>query len=696
MSADVERDGGAPAPARSEDAGQVRVPVVRQTGASDCGLAVLEMVLRYYGAPYERHALRRLFGDTAGGSTLETIRAVAHACGLDAEGFEATVQALDTLPAPAILHWRSGHFVVFEGPARGGAWVVDPMRGRMRVSREALAHLYSGCALVLEPEQPAPADGGAAAPRGEARPDGARAVLAPWLRRERAVFARLAALALGMGAAAAAGAWLACDAFAGAVGGLAAVPALALAALCLGVAALLGTRAAAAEAQLRGSLGGFLAERFARVAGHASAEYLASRTERYLEGLAGDLDPTVNARFPSPRGARMLALALAATAASLVRAPPVGLAVVAALVGMAAVAEWRTRRWTGRALRWRPAVQGARERGRVILARPLDLRAAGILESALDGWRERHARAQALLGGARVAPPEPGPEVLGAALVGVALLAFADGPGRGTTSLVLGAAALVAGHLAVGELQRLRAWGATLAALADAELEAPAAAVPAEPEPGPGGGALRCRSLRLAARGSAGLAFPDLEVEPGEAVAVLGHTDARTAFAHLALGLVHPSGGTLSIDGMEVARLDEARRRALAAGVLAGAEPLAATILDNFRLVDPACGRPAVLEACARVGLGEWLAALPLGEHTLLTPGVLTGAVPRLLCLARLLVRLPRVLVLDGTLDELGAEQARSLARSLHGLPCTVVLCTGRPDVVPPEFRVVQLSPATG
>ena len=128
----------------------VRVPVIRQTGASDCGLAALEMVLRYHGAALPRHALRRLFGDTAGGASLDTLRTVAQGCGFDAEGFEAPPDMLEALPAPAILHWRRGHFVVFEGLAPGGVSIVDPAGGRVLMPHDQLARLYSGYALVRE------------------------------------------------------------------------------------------------------------------------------------------------------------------------------------------------------------------------------------------------------------------------------------------------------------------------------------------------------------------------------------------------------------------------------------------------------------------------------------------------------------------------------------------------------------------
>ncbi|HVH12660.1 MAG TPA: cysteine peptidase family C39 domain-containing protein, partial [Longimicrobium sp.] len=388
-------------------AGPVRVPFIRQTGASDCGLAALEMVLRYHGAEPPRHALRRLFGDTAGGASLDTLRTVARGCGFDAEGFQAPPDTLEALPAPAILHWRRGHFVVFEGLAPGGVSIMDPVGGRVLMPHDELARLYSGYALVLEPAHPSPRAAETGEARGSTARDGARSVLSPWLRRERAGLVRLAAVALGIGAAASAAVlWLA-DAVASilAAGVANAAPAIGGAALAVGAAAGLSVRAARMEAELTAKLGSFLAQRFAWLTAGAPHDFLASRTGRFLENLAGDLDPAVNARIPSLRCMRLLGLALATAAALLATSPGTGAAVLASAVAVATGAEWRTRRWKARAARWRGAVQGTREWGRAVLARPLELRAAGTLTAALERWSAGQARAHAAFGGGPAAPP---------------------------------------------------------------------------------------------------------------------------------------------------------------------------------------------------------------------------------------------------------------------------------------------------
>ncbi|MBB4637132.1 cysteine peptidase family C39 domain-containing protein [Longimicrobium terrae] len=663
----------------------MRVPLIRQSGASDCGVAVLEMVLRHYGLPCERHELRRALGGTEGGSTLESLRDAARALGLDAEGFDAPLEMLGEVPTPAILHWRQGHFVVLEGFSGGLACIADPARGRLRMSRAELSGMYGGTALVLEPAHPAALAVGRSAE--EAGP--VRALLAPWLRAERGRILDLGAAAAGMAAAASASAWGAGRARSALDGGwMDAAPSLSAAVVAAALAAGLGLYAAGVESALRRTLAAFLAGRFARVAAGAPYDYLASRTPRFLGNLAGDIDPTVNPRIPPLRCMRLLALALAGTATVLGISGMTGGVLAAALAAIAAGAEWRARRWNRRAARWRPRVQAAREWAWAVLARPAELRAAGSLTAALARWNQAREQAQAAVAGEPVTAPGPHAAGLGVAFVVLALLTSPLAPGDALAVLLLGTAALTATHVLAGDLQLLRGWMRTLATLADAEREAPR---PTDIRPS-GSGTLHCRAARYAAGGRERLSSTTLEANTGAAIGVTGDAEARAALAQLILGLVPPSGGEVTVGGVPVWGMEEARRGPVCAGVLSGAHPVPGTLLDNFRVVHPACTRADVLDACARVGLSGWLAALPLAELTPLTPAVLRGEVPRLLCLARLLPRLPRVLVLDGTLDELDAERARALALDLGALPCTVVLCTGRPEIIPPAFRSIHLS----
>jgi ABC-type bacteriocin/lantibiotic exporter with double-glycine peptidase domain len=135
---------------------------LRQSAPTDCGLTALEMVLSHHGALDVRPQLRRTLGFAGTGATVYTLIAAARSCGFDAEAFEVAPNQLDQLPKPAILHWRRGHYVVFEGKSGARFTICDPARGRYSMTMKELADQFSGIAIAIEPLNPQP-------PTGQAR-----------------------------------------------------------------------------------------------------------------------------------------------------------------------------------------------------------------------------------------------------------------------------------------------------------------------------------------------------------------------------------------------------------------------------------------------------------------------------------------------------------------------------------------------
>lgn len=182
----------------------------------------------------------------------------------------------------------------------------------------------------------------------------------------------------------------------------------------------------------------------------------------------------------------------------------------------------------------------------------------------------------------------------------------------------------------------------------------------------------------------------DLYLTKG-AFGVLGSPLERREFAYLASGLIEPSVGFVTIDGLPPSSLTEVDRKRWIGGVMAGAQPLQMSILENLRLRNPLCSPEEAACACHAAGLGDWLSKLPLGVLSSASGDAYSTTTARLPCLARLLVNPPRVLTLDGTLDELSTEEARQLARELSQLAEVVLLGTSRPEILPSGYHVVDL-----
>lgn len=124
-------DGTATAPAGTlARTAVVRVPVVLQMEAAECGAAALTAVLAHHGCHRTLEELRRTCGVSRDGSNALQIAEAARHYGMEADGLSAELDELAAVRMPAILHWGFNHFLVLEG-FDGTSWhLMDPSLGR--------------------------------------------------------------------------------------------------------------------------------------------------------------------------------------------------------------------------------------------------------------------------------------------------------------------------------------------------------------------------------------------------------------------------------------------------------------------------------------------------------------------------------------------------------------------------------------
>jgi ABC-type bacteriocin/lantibiotic exporter with double-glycine peptidase domain len=109
------------------------------------------MVLEYHGRSINVQALRLACGASRDGATAAGLVRAAERFGLLARGVRAPLTRLSDLRPPLILHWGFSHFVVLERCDARTASIVDPARGRRRVSFAELDELYTGIAVECVP-----------------------------------------------------------------------------------------------------------------------------------------------------------------------------------------------------------------------------------------------------------------------------------------------------------------------------------------------------------------------------------------------------------------------------------------------------------------------------------------------------------------------------------------------------------------
>ena len=148
----------------------------------------------------------------------------------------------------------------------------------------------------------------------------------------------------------------------------------------------------------------------------------------------------------------------------------------------------------------------------------------------------------------------------------------------------------------------------------------------------------------------------ELTIEPGQFVAIVGRSGCgKSTLLRLVAGLESVSGGTIRLDGNNIAGLSEDTRIMFQDSRLLPWKRVA----DNVALGLPPERRSAAADVLARVGLGD-----RLGEW----PARLSGGQRQRVALARALVHNPRLLLLDEPLGALDALTRIEMHRLIEGL----------------------------
>ncbi len=128
------------------------VPVVQQTGSTECGLASLASVLAFHGRHIPVHALRDHLTAGRDGTNAADLLHLAERHGLAGRGLRVdAIEDLRRLQRGAILHWRFSHFVVLDRAVKRGLRVMDPAAGRRIVNWEEVSRNFTGVAVELWP-----------------------------------------------------------------------------------------------------------------------------------------------------------------------------------------------------------------------------------------------------------------------------------------------------------------------------------------------------------------------------------------------------------------------------------------------------------------------------------------------------------------------------------------------------------------
>ncbi len=149
------------------------------------------------------------------------------------------------------------------------------------------------------------------------------------------------------------------------------------------------------------------------------------------------------------------------------------------------------------------------------------------------------------------------------------------------------------------------------------------------------------------------------KIEPGETVAIVGHTGAgKTTLISLLLRFYDIQRGSIRIDGVDIREMDLADLRRRYGVVLQDPFLFSGTIGDNIRLGSKWVTEEMVEAAATDVNIGDFIRTLPGGfkEPVRERGSTLSTGQKQLISFARALAHQPRILILDEATSSVDTE----------------------------------------
>ena len=188
----------------------------------------------------------------------------------------------------------------------------------------------------------------------------------------------------------------------------------------------------------------------------------------------------------------------------------------------------------------------------------------------------------------------------------------------------------------------------------------------------------------------------DLHIKSGETIGVIGGTGSgKSSLVNLICRLYDVDEGCVKVGGLDVREYDMEALRNQVSVVLQKNTLFSGTILDNLRWGNPEATDEECMEACKAACADEFIDRFPDGYHTHIERGGnnVSGGQKQRLCIARALLKKPKVLILDDSTSAVDtatdAKIRRAFAEQIPGT--TKIIIAQRISSVQDADRILVL-----
>ncbi len=158
-----------------------------------------------------------------------------------------------------------------------------------------------------------------------------------------------------------------------------------------------------------------------------------------------------------------------------------------------------------------------------------------------------------------------------------------------------------------------------------------------------------------------------LTVKPGQKIAIVGPTGCgKTTLINLLMGFYDPQSGEILLDGVPTRQMSRKTLRENIGMVLQDTWLQSGTIHENIAMGKPEATRQEVMEAAKHAHAHSFIKRLPQGYDTVIGEqgGSLSQGQKQLLCIARLMLCLPPILVLDEATSSIDTRTERKVQKA--------------------------------
>ncbi|MCR4961044.1 MAG: ABC transporter ATP-binding protein/permease [Lachnospiraceae bacterium] len=158
---------------------------------------------------------------------------------------------------------------------------------------------------------------------------------------------------------------------------------------------------------------------------------------------------------------------------------------------------------------------------------------------------------------------------------------------------------------------------------------------------------------------------------PGSHIAIVGPTGCgKTTFINLMMRFFEPDAGTILYDGIESDRIRRNELRTNIGMVLQDTWLKEGTVFENIAYGKPDATKEEVIEAAKKSHAHSFISRLENGYDTVLAPdgGNLSAGQKQLLCIARVMLALPPILILDEATSSIDTRTESKITKAFQTL----------------------------